>query len=518
MIDYLRFAFFFIGFLILGSCQKQEQKVPMQSLTLNFQDGDPPSLHPHATPRDNRCACLGKLLFDCLTKINAEGKAELSGAKAIAISPDALTYTFTLRDAVWSDGSPITAFQYEEAWKEAIKPDSFCVRSDVFYMLKNAREIKLGEIPLDEAGVKALDSHTLLVELAFPCTSLLQLLAHPIFAPLHNSQEKEPTQFNGSFIPDQWKRGDNMALKKNSYFWNQEHVELDQIKISFIADQTAALYQYDKGGIDWVGSPFSSLPTEALPVLETQKILRKLVSSRVFWLHLNTQMPPLQSKAIRQALSLALDRNQIYEHILNDKPLFTPLPVSLSLASTAFTEDLAQAQKLFALGLQELGLTKETFPPLQLQYFNLFLTHKSLAQYLQVVWQNAFGIKINLEGIDWSTLRTSLENGTFQIAGSYELPFYPDPLDFLERFDLNAANYSQWTNPLYQEKLSLANSSADLEKRNRWMQEAEDILVSEVPVIPVSNMVQFYIHHPALKGYVFDHGGIVDFSYAYLEK
>ena len=490
----------------------------MQSLKLNFQDGDPPSLHPHSTPRDNRCACLGKLLFECLTKINEEGEAELSGAKSLAISPDALQYTFTLRDAVWSDGSPVTAFQYEQAWKEAIKPDSLCVRSDVFYMLKNAREIKLGEIPLSKAGVKALDAHTLLIELAFPCTSLLQLLAHPIFAPLRDPQEKEPTQFNGRFVLDEWNRGDGMALKKNPFFWDREKIYFDQIKIAFMADQTAVLYQYDKSNIDWVGSPLSSLPTEALPGLEAQQILQKRLSSRVFWLHLNTQALPLKSKSIRQALSLALDRNQIYQHILNDMPLFTPLPISFSLATTAFTEDLAKARELFSLGLDELGLTKETCPALQLQYFNLFLTHKALAQYLQVVWQNAFGIKVHLEGIDWHTLRTSLENGTFQIAGSYELPFYPDPLDFLERFDLNAANYSQWTNPVYQEKLSFANSSADLEKKNRWMQEAEDILVAEVPVIPVSNMVQFYIHHPKLKGYVFDHGGIVDFSHAYFEK
>ena len=189
MINCLRFAFLFVGFLMLGSCQKQEPRIPMQSLKLNFQDGDPPSLHPHSTPRDNRCACLGKLLFECLTKINEEGEAELSGAKSLAISPDALQYTFTLRDAVWSDGSPVTAFQYEQAWKEAIKPDSLCVRSDVFYMLKNAREIKLGEIPLSKAGVKALDAHTLLIELAFPCTSLLQLFSR-LFAILKKKNQR----------------------------------------------------------------------------------------------------------------------------------------------------------------------------------------------------------------------------------------------------------------------------------------------------------------------------------------
>jgi oligopeptide transport system substrate-binding protein len=497
------------------SCEKPSKGKGMQSINLNFQEGEPHSLHPHLNVKHLRCLCLDKLLFDCLTKITVEGDVELSGAKSFKVSSDSLQYIFTLRETAWSDGSPVTAFQYEKAWKEAIKPDSRCDRSYVFYMIKNAKEAKQGAVLLSEVGVKALDNHTLHIELAFPCAGFLKLLAQPIFAPLQNPQE-EPVHFNGCFLVDKWERGNRLSLTGNPFFWNRSKVSLDRIDFSFISDPMTAFHQFEKGALHWIGDPISVIPTEIHSDLEKRKILRKMTSSRVFWLHLNTQSPALQSRLIRSALSLALDRKKIQKYILNDEPLFTPLPTYYSLATQVFTEDPEQAQKIFLAGLKAIGLTEKSFPPIKFRYFN-HPTVKLLAQHVQEVWQNTFGIKVELECTDWQTFRTAMQEGDFQIASCYERPFYPDPIDFLERFGLTFSNYSQWTNETFQEKISLAHLAINDELRNRYMQEAEDILVSEAPVIPISNMVHFYAHDPLLKGYVFDHSGIADFSYAYLE-
>lgn len=515
MIKYLSFILLIIS-LIAISCQKQTQGKPMQSMHLIFQEGDPTSLHPHLTAGHIRCITLGKLLFDGLTRINDKEEAELSGAESVEISSDNTLYTFTLRKTFWTDGSPVTAHQYEAAWKRAIEPNSPCTRSDLFYMIKNAKEIKKGEIPLQEAGIRALDSKTLRIELASPCPAFLKLVSQPIFAPLQNPSE-EPTQFNGSFLVDRWEQGARIILKKNPLFWNKEKVQLDQIQISFISDPVTALHLYNNGSLDWIGSPSSIIPTEAIPAMENEGKVSRRLSSLVFWLHLNTKSPLLKSPSIRKALSLVLDRDTISESILDDKPLYTPLPSSLSLTNQAIVQDGNEAQRLFKQGLQELGLTQETMPPIHFRYFDR-PTVKALAQYLQETWQNEFGIQVNLECTEWKTFRSAMELGDFEIASCYERPFYPDPLDLLERFSLSTSNFSQWTHSLYQEKILSANATKDFAERNRWLKEAEEILLSEVPVIPVANGVQIYCRKPNLKGYIFDHGGAVDFSFVYFEK
>ncbi|MGC1879138.1 MAG: peptide ABC transporter substrate-binding protein [Rhabdochlamydiaceae bacterium] len=489
----------------------------MHSIHLNFQEGDIPSLHPHLTSTHIRCISLGKLLFECLTRIDLRGEADLAGAKAVEISEDALCYTFALQDNKWSDGSPVTAFHYENAWKTAMHPASLCSQANLFYPIKNAEEIKKESLPLNSAGVKALDEKTLRVELSRPCPAFLELIAAPIFAPLKNPEE-EPTVFNGSFAVDQWEKNQRLQLKKNPFFWNEENVLINDIEISFVTDQMTALYLYEKGTIDWVGAPLSSLPIEAIPVLESQKILRKRVSSSVFWLHINTQCAPFHSLAIRQALALSIDPHQISQHILVGTPILTPLPPTLSSSSSSLSSSLQekkQAQELFAIGLQESGLT--SCPPIHLRYFNN-MRMKALAQYLQQVWQQALGVTVELECTDWNTFRNALEQGNFQIAGCYEAPDYPDPLNILGRFEPSSrSNFCRWTDPLFQDKLSLAKVAVNAEQRSQWIREAEEILVVSVPVIPILSLTQTYVHSPTLKGYVFDFSNAIDFSYAYFD-
>lgn len=499
-------------FLLHVNCNNIQQK-HTHTLRFNFQEGDVPSLHPHLTSNHIRSASLGKLLFECLTRINLQLKADLAGAKAVKISDDGLCYTFTLRDNKWSDGSPVTAFHYENAWKAAIHPDSRCTKAHLFYPIKNAEGIKKGLIPLSAAGVKALDEKTLRVELERFCPAFLELIASALFAPLKDP-DGEPTVFNGGFAPDQWKKNQQLCLKKNRFFWNAKRIYFNDVQISFVTDQATALYLYEKGTIDWLGSPLGSLPMEAISTLDSQKVLRKRVSSLVFWLHINTRSAPFHSAAIRRALALSIDPQQICQHIAIGTPTLTPLPPTLSCISS-FPQEKKQAQELLALGLQENGLT--ACPPIRLRHFN-DTRMKALAQYLQHTWQQVLGLTVELEGTDWNTFRSALEQGDFQIAGCHEAPGFPDPLDILERFDASSrSNYCRWTDPIFQEKISLAKQTIDMEQRKQWMREAEEILVAAVPIIPLYNATQTYLHPPKLKGYIFDFSSAIDFSYAYFD-
>lgn len=491
----------------------------MDSLKLNFQEGDLPSLHPHALMIYLRGISVAKNLFECLTRIDEKGRPQLAGAESLEISKDHLRYTFKLRDNRWSDGAPVTAYQYEHAWKEALSPTSNCSRADLLYMIKNAEQVKKGELPLDSVAVQALDSKTLVVELAYPSPYFLELAAQPICAPLVDPKKKEPAEFNGPFLVDAWKHGDYLKLKKNPYYWDNRHIALNQITIYMVQDTMTAFAMYEKGKIDWIGVPFVPLSNEILTDLEKTDALHSHPIDRVFWVFLNTEHPSLVSPAIRQALSLAVDRSAITQHILaGGRPLEKPLPETLLplSATIPLEENLAEAKLKFEKGLEESGMTRRTFPPLVIAYSQQ-AGRKQLAEYLQQTWSKAFGINVQVEAQEWNILRSNLEKGLFTISGCYEAAFYNDPLELLSKMlTLNPNNFSRWVNLDFKEKVIKAKGEKQPERRMKLLAEAEQILIEQMPFIPVSSDVFKFAHHPSLTGYIFDYVGACDFSRATL--
>ncbi|MFZ0566259.1 MAG: peptide ABC transporter substrate-binding protein [Chlamydiales bacterium] len=501
--------------LFFISCSNQSEK-GTQILHLNFQEGDVPTLHPHLLEGHIRGRALGKALFEGLTRFNSEGKAELAGAESVKISSSKTQYTFILRDHKWSDGSAVTAFQYEQAWKQAIAPFSKCTWADLFYVIQGAEKAKKGILPLSEVGIKALDKKTLSVELTFPTPYFLKLIASPLFAPVI-FDGVEPTRFNGPFKVDKWERNNLLVLKANPFFWDSSKVSLSRIEIQMVSDPHTAFLMYEKQKIDWIGNPFCNLTPEMVIQLQGKGELQTKSVARALWVYINTLHPYLVSSKIRQALSLSLDRSLIANHIFpGNSPLYQPLPTSLSLSPNLFSDNnLRQAKRLFEEGLKEIKATREEFLPLTLSYPNT-AGRKSFAEYLKETWEKAFGIQIYLKGSEWNVFLDHLEKGKFQLGMSFASALYPDPSELLERFgSIKTANFSQWEHPIYQEKLRLAMKLPD--QRTRYLREAEELLFEQMPFIPICSSNALYVHHPKLKGYVFDHNGCVDFRWAYLE-
>jgi oligopeptide transport system substrate-binding protein len=201
-------------------------------LRINFQEGDPSSLHPHLG-LDLRSHAVETALYEGLVRVDSDGTIIPTGAEKISISPSQKTYTFRLRPMQWSNGEEVTAFHFENAWKKALSPQSICARSDLFYPIKNAEKAKKGEVPVEEIGVQALDSKTLVVELENPAPYFLDLLFSPIFSPLYDDS-LEPSVFNGPFIISTWKRKESLELVANPYYWDKENVRLQRIHISLV--------------------------------------------------------------------------------------------------------------------------------------------------------------------------------------------------------------------------------------------------------------------------------------------
>lgn len=507
-------CFLMLLVFLTTSCQKKEEK-RLDTLNLNFQEGDLPSLHPHSLMIYLRGISLGKSLYEGLTRIDAQGKPQLAGAEDIDITGDGLQYIFHIRENKWSDGTPVTAMDYENAWKRALSPESNCPRADLLYMIKNAEQAKKGLVSLDAVGVKAIHDDILMVDLAYPSPYFLELVAQPLCAPLADATEKNPTKFNGPFLVDEWKHGDYLKLKKNPHYWDQEQIALQQVNIYMVQDTMTAFSLYEKGQVDWIGLPFVPLSPEMINNLQKKNVLEFHPVKRAFWVFLNTQHPALSSPSIRQALSLAIDRKAITDHIFSaGQPLNKPLPESLLPVPPVIPieENLVQAQEQFEAGLEELELTAATFPSLVITYSQQ-AGRKQLAEYLQQTWSKAFKINVQAEPQEWNILRANLGEGNFQISGSFEAAFYNDPLELMEKFvTVSPNNFPKWINSEFIEVVAHAKEELDPQKRLALLGDAEQILTEEMPFIPISSDEFIFSHYPSLTGYVFDCVGACDFS------
>lgn len=509
--------FFMIILYLLGGCMKKSsdrQETPKeQTLKLNFVAGDVPSLDPHQLALSSHGSTLCKWLFEGLTRLNLEGKYELAGAKSVELSPCQTRYTFTLRSNHYSDGDLVTAYDYENCWKQAIAPRSKCPKAHLFYYIKNAEKAKKGEVSLEQVGVKAINDHTLIVDLSNPTPHFLALVSTPLFSPF--KAKNNVIVPNGPYMITERKKDNYLSLAPNPFFWDHDQIAIHKIKVLMIQDAMTSLALYKKKEIDWVGDPFSWLPPDIISSERAQGTLfRGSDIVYPFWVHLNTKHPILSSPLIRRALHLVIDRKEIATHLFpDDEPLFTPIPSAVKASSPCL--DLVKGQELFMQGLKELHLTKETMPPLKLSSCNV-MALKYLAEYLKEKWEDAFGIQVDLDIKEWNTFYADVSQKNYQIAGLFIPCEYNDPIACLDLL-ANNNNFSAWNSSQYQTVIDQLKMEGNPDTRACLLRTAEEILEKEAPIIWLINKIQYHAYRSDLKGICFDQRGNPDLRWAYFE-
>jgi oligopeptide transport system substrate-binding protein len=489
-------------------------KTASRCLRVNFSEGDPTSLHPHRSI-DIRGRMVGKSLFEGLTRLNNEGKAELAAADKVDVEPSYMRYTFSIRPHSWTNGQRVTAYDFEKGWKLALHPDTRCGRADLFYIVKNARKAKCNEVPIDEVGIKALDAKTLVVELEHPAPYFLDLITHPIFCPVYD-EEKEPNVFNGPFIIGDWKRASTLELVRNPQYWDAENVKLEKIHVSMISDPRTEFHLFEKGEFDVMGDSFNPIPTDLLASASQSARFHTQITSRVYWLYLNTTISPFHSALIRKGLAYAIDRKDLIQYFFADIPCTTILPKTLTLLDETSSIDDGNTEKairFFEEGLKELHLTRETFPPITINYCT-HGNHKALAEIIQERLRKVLGIQVKIQALEWNVLSSNLNCGQYELATSFRNAMYEDPLYFLDIFKEknDSYNYSRWENKTYQQLLTLATTTFDMKEREDYLRAAEKFLLDEMPVIPIHTETCKFLVDEKLKGYTINRSGYVDFK------
>jgi len=472
-----------------------------QNLRLVFQEGDLPGLHPHQNITHIRCVGVNKLLFESLTRIDRNQKTVLAGALSFDVSEDMTEYTFTLRDATWSNKELVTAYDYENAWKNAVSPNSACVRADLFDIIENAKEIRSGEKIINDFGAKAIDDKTLKVKLIHSYPEFLELVASSVFAPV-----RELNIFNGPFIVGEWNKEKSLILEKNPMYWDKEEVHLNTIEINFVKEISTGFSLFKDQKIDWIGSPISFILPEDVNKTDS----RRKLSDFILWAHINTKLSHLQSKNIRKSFSYAIDRKFINETILFGGDPISFLPTSMAPFEQSFEYNLEKAKHYFEAGLQELQISHSDFPEIRLGYFNR-PEMIALAKYLEKTLKDNLNIPIKLVENNWNDFRKSQERGDFDIAVCYESSLFPGPFDLLQLIE----EKQNWNKQSYQKALQFAKSSKDNVQKTIFLKEALEALSEEMPVIALSNQNEVFSVNPHLQGYYFDSANSVDFTRAY---
>lgn len=436
-----------------------------------------------------------RLLFEGLTRVNREGRFELGMAESILVSPDKRQYIFKLRDAKWSNGSSVSAYDFEYAWKKILSVDFKTSYAYFFYPIKNAKKAKEGQASLDDVGVKAIDNRTLLVELDFPTPYFLELTAHTIYSPVHHQidlsqpnwslQEKDDYVCNGGFVLKTHRQHQYYELDKNKNYWNADQIEIDTIVIRR-ATSRSAYQMFRKGEIDWVGPPFG--PWD--PIFEHQENDRLIQTPHmgVYWYIFNTQRFPFHNAKLRLAFALAIDRKRITQSFsVPTNPAYSPLtPLKGPFFEKKLEENLEQARKLFEQALQELGLTRKTFPLLTLPYAQGGLRDIAARQ-VKDQWNKAFDVQCDLIPLDWHLAMQKMKQGEFHIGGMLWRSLIDDPIYILNtfRYAVEQMNLSRWENSEYKKILELADLELNPEQRSLYLGQAHEMLIREIPILPI---------------------------------
>ena len=445
-------------------------------------------------------------------------------AESWTISDDGKEYIFKLnKNAKWSNGDPVTANDFVWSWKRILTASLGSQYPDMLYYLVGAYEYHNGEIDnFDEVGVKALDSHTLKVNLKNPTPFFIGLLSHYSTWPVHketvlkhgdiddrNGEWTRPGNFvcNGPFQLKTWELNNKIVVEKNPHYYDASMVRLNEIHYYPVSNVMTEDRMFRAGQLHLT----SSMPTQKCPIYIEEKNPNLKIDPYMgtYFYRINTENETLSDVRVRKALAYSIDRQLLVDKVTQCGQIpaysFTPPGSNGYQPSTEIPYDPVLAKQLLA----EAGYSSDNpFPKLEI-LFNTNEGHRKVALAIQQMWQNELGIEVELVNQDWKVYLSREMVGDFQISRAGWIGDYEDPNTFLDLMRPNRGNNKTgWENMDFDALVEEANTINDQEKRYELLNEAEKILIDNMPIIPLYTYVRVYQLSPDVKGFnphILDH-------------
>lgn len=448
------------------------------------------------------------------------GEFVLASAESFEQSADGKVYTFKIRDNVWSDGVPVTAYDFEFAWNRVLDPAVASPSSDAF-----------GNAAIE--NFRAIDDKTLEVTLKADNPIFIQMLSTPTFLPLREDKidyltgawalDADRVVTNGPFTMIDYLPGNRVIMQKNEKFYNAENVSIDEIVALMIVDQTTALTAYESGEIDAItGIP----PAEIPRIINEDSNYITAPQHAANYYAFNIHREPFDDIRVREAFSYAIDRNAIVRDVQKGGqiPAHSLVPDLVldekgnpfnSRTNHGIPYDLskvAEAQRLLA----EAGYPNgEGFPDVELLY-NTSESNKAHAEALQQMWKDNLGVEIALVNMESSVFHQTRVAHDFDITRGGLSGAYSDPLAQLGVYQTdNVLNYADWSSDEYDALIEQARVQNGAE-RYETFHKADKILSETYIYMPISHSAfNAVINKDKIKDYQIVSGGtIIDYSYA----
>ena len=443
---------------------------------------------------------LAYALFEGLTTFNARGEPVPGVAESWELSPDGTVYTFHLRaDALWSNGDPVTAGDFVNAWRRALTPATASRNSYQLYYLKNGQKFNDPATHLTDfaqVGVRALDERTLRVELEHPTPFFLDLCCTSEFLPIHPPTvqrwgdawtKPEHIVGNGAFTMEAWRLNDRMRLRKNPRYWNHANVRLDTVDALPISQANVALNFFADGVCDLLMDK-GLTPVMLIGDLRKEPYFHSAPFLGNFFIRFNCTRAPFSDPRVRQALSLVVDKRLIVEKITKAGEIaawsFVP-PGTGGYESPApgLGYDPQRARRLLA----EAGFPGgRGFPPFAFLYNN-GEQNQYIGVELKSMFERELGLTMGLRPQENKVYLNTMSNLDYDLARSSWIGDYNDPNTFLDMWVTGGGNNRcGWSDGRYDQLIADAAREPDRQKRFDIFRRAEEMLISEgTPICPL---------------------------------
>ena len=486
--------------------------------------------------------------------IDENNEVQPGQAESYEVSDDGLTWTFHMRDGLkWSDGSDLTAADFEYSFKRLANPDTAAPYAETVVGMIDGYQDAIGNPDADgntttDPDWDALNVHAsedgkaLTVQLSYPCSYFDKLASFVATSPVQQATVEangdawctEPDTYvcNGPYMITEWTPSERIVLSKNPYYvggWDSSKIVSDTITLLLLEDSSASYAAYNSGEAQLV----KDVPTDEIPSLTRAEdggdfYLDEIMGT--YYISLNDQEEPFTDVRVRKALSLAIDRDYVANTIMQG--IYTPAAALVGpgivdengyfmdnanggepYISDDYEANLEEAKSLLA----EAGYPDgEGFPTITYSA-NDSGYHIPVAEYLQQAW-GELGITMNIDKVEWSSFIPMRRAGDYDISRNGWSMDYNDPSNMLELFTTNNGNNDgKYANPEFDQVIEdsrVADKTTHFEK----LHEAEDILMNDAACIPVAYYNDFWLQSPSLKGTWHSPYGYWYLQYGYIEE
>lgn len=466
---------------------------------------------------------LFKHMYENLVTLDDDDNTAPGAAESWDYDEDTLTYTFHLRkDGVWTNGDPVTAKDFEFAWSQALNPEVASDYAYFLYFIKNAEKYFNGEVTWDEVGVKVVDDYTLEVTMEQPTPYALFLFSFGTLAPINQrfyeavgadlySTEAQYFCTNGPFALTEWSHNDKIVMQKNDAWHGAADVEVEEIDWKIITDANAALSSFLAGDLDMVGLGTGELIKQATAAGAT---IQSYTDGTSFYIYFNNNDQYLSNVNLRRALFNAIDEQKEIDTVWqnDNEPMtsFTAPGVSATDGTSfagkvgelyAPSRDQEKAKEYLATALSELGCTVDDLSAHLSIDCGDSATSIAEASFYQEQWRQVLGIEVAVNSMITKQGSQNRKTGNYVMSVTGWGPDYNDPNTFLDLWVTDGGNnQTGFSNERYDELIDLAAKETDLEKRESYFIECEQIIADQLPIGPAFWRASSYACSDKIKG------------------